>query len=130
MVFCLSLSILIFPQPQKEPQQNDLKKSFCCSSFTYYLFTISSFLKIEPADFEVIGNSEYGKIYLTDKAVKPRPPLQPNCRCKIELMKAVEAGTLTPYGTAGADWFVKYLEQLPDYYLTKYDAEELKYPLA
>ena len=69
--------------------------------------------------------SLHGKIYLTDEAVKPRPPLHPNCRCKIELMKAVEAGTLTPYGTAGADWFVKYLGQLPDYYLTKYDAEEL-----
>ena len=67
----------------------------------------------------------HGKIYATDEYVNPRPPLHPNCRCGIELLISVEAGTLTPYGTAGADWFVKYLKQLPDNYLTKYAATQM-----
>ena len=41
------------------------------------------------------------------------------------MLLSVEAGSLTPYGTAGADWFIKYLEQLPDNYLTKYDATQI-----
>ena len=68
---------------------------------------------------------KHGKIYSTDEIVNPEPPLHPNCRCEIELLLSVEAGTLTPYGTAGADWFVKYLKQLPDNYLTKYDAAQM-----
>ena len=38
-------------------------------------------------------------------------------------MLSVKAGSLTPDGTAGADWFVKHLKQLPDNYLTGYDAK-------
>lgn len=67
--------------------------------------------------------TRHGKIYSTDEIVEPKPPLHPNCRCIIELLLSVDAGTLTPYGTAGADWFVKYLKELPDNYLTGYDAE-------
>ena len=68
---------------------------------------------------------KHGKIYATDEIVKPEPPLHPFCRCRIELLFSAEAGSLTPYGTAGADWFVKYLQQLPDNYLTKYDATQM-----
>ena len=62
---------------------------------------------------------------LVELIQKNEPPLHPNCRCRIELMQVAKAGTLTPYGTAGADWFVKYLEQLPDNYLTVYDAKQI-----
>ncbi len=67
----------------------------------------------------------HGRIYSTDDPIDPRPPLHPFCRCMIKLLPAKKAGTLTPYGTAGADWFVKYLEQLTDNYLTEYDAKVL-----
>lgn len=64
-----------------------------------------------------------GKVYATDEEVKPYPPLHPRCRCEIKLLPSAEAGTLTPDKTAGVDWFVKYLHELPDNYLTAEDAK-------
>lgn len=68
---------------------------------------------------------KYGMIYSTDEIVIPEPPIHPFCRCRIELLLSAEAGSLTSYGTAGADWFIKYLQKLPDNCLTIYDAETL-----
>ena len=46
-------------------------------------------------------------------------PLHPNCRCDIKLMKAVVAGYGTKDGQNGADYWMKYFNDLPMYYITK-----------
>ncbi len=62
-----------------------------------------------------------GKIYLIDEAVGPEPPLHPNCRCHIEKMKPIQAGTAT---INGVDWSLKYDGKLPEYYISKSQANE------
>ena len=47
-----------------------------------------------------------GKIYKISEIVYPNPPLHPNCRCVIERMKAILAGSATNNGVNGADWFL------------------------
>lgn len=59
-----------------------------------------------------------GKIYGLDETVNPAPPLHPNCRCEIEIMKTVIAGWGTKDGINGADWWIKHNGMLPDYYIT------------
>ncbi len=67
--------------------------------------------------------SNHGKIWLIAEQPYPEPPIHPNCRCVIELMQAITAGTATINGAGGADWALKYNGTLPDYYVTKEDAE-------
>ena len=64
----------------------------------------------------------HGKIWLVSEAPYPEPPIHPNCRCVIELMQAITAGTATIHGVDGADWQVKYEGKLPNYYVEKSDA--------
>ena len=64
-----------------------------------------------------------GKIYAIDEKVYPEPPIHLNCRCAIEKLKAILAGTATDKGTSGADWFLKNYGKLPDYYISKKVAE-------
>ena len=52
-----------------------------------------------------------------------RPPVHPFCRCKIELLSAITAGTATINGIDGADWWLKYLKKLPKYYITRSEAK-------
>ena len=52
-------------------------------------------------------------------------PVHPNCHCEIITQIAVEAGTATVDGNNGADYYLKYLGQLPDYYITISDAKKL-----
>ena len=67
-----------------------------------------------------------GRIYSFDDLGKiGKPQLHPNCRCWLERMAAVRAGNATDLGTNGADWWLKYLHELPDYYITKEDARQL-----
>ncbi len=47
------------------------------------------------------------------------PPLHPNCWCSIEPMRAVESGNGTKDGRNGADWWIKHLGKLPDYYISE-----------
>lgn len=67
--------------------------------------------------------SRYGKIYQVDEIPDKEPPIHPRCRCRIKTMRAVEAGNGTKEGTNGADWWMKYFADLPEYYITQ---EELK----
>ena len=67
----------------------------------------------------------HGKIYPIDETVIPPPPLHINCRCRIELMKVIYAGLATDMGIDGADWYLKYLGKLPEYYISKKDAKDL-----
>lgn len=66
-------------------------------------------------------------IYSLDEWIDPKPPLHPNCRCVIEYLKALFAGTATRNGINEADWWLKYNGTLPDYYISKKEAERLGY---
>ena len=61
----------------------------------------------------------HGQIYRMDETPDIAPPLHPNCRCRIEPMKAVEAGYATKDGQYGADYWIKYVASLPKYYITE-----------
>ena len=62
--------------------------------------------------------TKHGKTFSIDEVVEPEPPILPNCRCWIEIMKTIQAGTAIVNGYDGADWSLKY-NKLPDYYVTK-----------
>lgn len=64
----------------------------------------------------------HGKIYLIHEPPDPNPPIHQNCRCVIELMQAIKAGTATIHGLDGADWTLKYNDELPEYYISAFDA--------
>ncbi len=64
------------------------------------------------------------KIFFLDELIRENePPLHPNCKCVRIPMEAIVAGTATNYGTNGADWWIKYLQELPEYYITRDDAK-------
>lgn len=64
----------------------------------------------------------HGKIWYVLQKPDPEPPLHFRCRCRIEAMRSVKAGTATIKGFRGADWMLKYRDKLPDYYISKEDA--------
>jgi hypothetical protein len=49
----------------------------------------------------------HGKIWPLDEEPEREPPLHPSCRCVIENMESIKAGTATMNGTDGADWTLK-----------------------
>ena len=67
----------------------------------------------------------YGKIYPAHGYVSPIPPLHPNCRCAILVMKAVDAGCASYEGKNGADWWIKNYNLLPAYYLSSQEYKKL-----
>ena len=67
----------------------------------------------------------HGKIYLIRETPDPNPPIHQNCRCVIELMQAIKAGTATIRGLDGADWALKYNGVLPDCYISLQDLKSL-----
>ena len=67
--------------------------------------------------------SRNSKIYSYDDLIElGEPQLHPNCRCWLEKMQAIRAGMATDLGAMGADCWIKYFYELPDYYLTKEQA--------
>lgn len=60
-----------------------------------------------------------------DEEYEPFPPLHPFCRCQILPMDAMLAGQATMDGENGADYWVYYGCLLPEYYITKDEAEVL-----
>lgn len=67
----------------------------------------------------------HGKVYHITENPNPKPPMHFFCRCRIVTMSALSAGTATDMGVKGADWHLKYLGKLPEYYITKQKAESL-----
>ncbi len=67
--------------------------------------------------------SKHGQIYELQEEVVPSPPLHPNCRCEIEVMRAIAAGNATKDGVNGADFWLKYFGRLPDYYVSEQEAK-------
>lgn len=67
-------------------------------------------------------HSLHGKIYDINEWKIVEPPLHENCRCKIEPVEAIFAGGATKNGEGGADFWLKYFGELPDYYVTEDEA--------
>ena len=63
----------------------------------------------------------HGQIYEINEIPDP-PPLHDNCRCRIERLKAMFAGTATDKKLAGADWWIMKFHHLPSYYISKEEA--------
>lgn len=60
--------------------------------------------------------TKHGEIFSIDEVVEPEPPIHPNCRCWIEIMETIQAGTATVNGLDGADWRIATMGELPNYY--------------
>ena len=68
-----------------------------------------------------------GKIYCFKGPFHPSPPKHFFCRCSIGNMEAKISGTATENGLSGADWWLKHLKKLPEYYITAKEAEAKGY---
>ena len=66
----------------------------------------------------------HGKIYKLTETPIPKPPLHLFCRCVIKTMEALKAGTATDNKLDGADFWLKYNNKLPNYYMSN---EEFEY---
>ncbi len=64
----------------------------------------------------------HSKIYHIYEIPSPDPPAHFNCRCIIEPLETLLAGTATNNGRNGADRHLKYFSELPDYYGENWDA--------
>lgn len=53
------------------------------------------------------------------------PKLHENGACQLEQLSAVFAGSATNFGTMGADWWLYYLHELSNYYISKAEAYKI-----
>lgn len=67
----------------------------------------------------------HGKIFEINDLTVKLPPLHINCRCTLKEMEAIEAGNATKNGKDGADYWLKYYGELPDYYISPEQLEAL-----
>jgi len=67
----------------------------------------------------------HGKIYTLKEKPVPSPPLHTRCRCTIERLQAIAAGTATKQGIRGADIWLKNWNKLPEYYISVDSAKKL-----
>lgn len=73
----------------------------------------------------VICQEEHGRIRASIASWSIQPPVHPHCRCIIDFMETVEAGTATIDGLNGTDYRLMMDGRLPDGYLTKKEAKRL-----
>lgn len=66
-----------------------------------------------------------GKIYSVYDIDFEEPPLHPHCKCITVALEATTAGNATKDGENGADFWIKYYGQLPDYYISKQEISKL-----
>lgn len=66
-----------------------------------------------------------GQILSIDDMRLMNIPVHQNCKCYIEAMTAIAAGTATNAGTDGVDLYVALHGKLPDFYLTQDEAKKL-----
>lgn len=84
--------------------------------------TYKHWVSIEDLKRCFICASNHGKIYLIYEQPNPEPPIHPNCRCSIQPMQSILAGTATIKGNNGADWHLVNSGELPNYYISKTEA--------
>lgn len=65
----------------------------------------------------------HGKIFSSEEIIYEEPPLHMRCRCRIEPLIAVFPGYATKNGMGGADFWLAYCGELPEYYMTKDEAK-------
>ena len=65
-----------------------------------------------------------GKIFDKKQLPPQEPPVHERCKCEIERLIAILAGTATIDADSGADYFMKHLNLLPDNYVSKQAAEK------
>ena len=66
-----------------------------------------------------------GKIYSIEDIDFEEPPIHPNCRCEVLTMKAIISGNATKDGKNGADFWIKYMGRLPNYYISGKELDAL-----
>ena len=64
-----------------------------------------------------------GRILARDDWSIPAPPVHENCRCYLESLTAIAAGTATNAGADGVDLYVATYGVLPEYYISEAEAE-------
>jgi len=62
--------------------------------------------------------SKHGRIYEIGETITPEPPLHTNCRCDIITLESIVAGNATKNADSGADYWLKYFGELPEYYVS------------
>ena len=65
-----------------------------------------------------------GRILAVDDPRISEIPVHPNCKCYIESLSAIVAGTATNAGTDGVDLYVALHGVLPNHYLTQAEAKK------
>lgn len=70
----------------------------------------------------MVCEEEHGRIWPINAIPMPEPPEHPNCRCEMEVMNAIIAGTATINGTDGADWKLMFERTLPEDYVSEEEA--------
>lgn len=65
-----------------------------------------------------------GRILSVDAPELLKIPVHPNCKCYIDAMTAIAAGTATSAGSNGVDLYVALHSRLPNFYLTQSEAKE------
>ncbi len=66
-----------------------------------------------------------GKILPKDDPLVMEFPIHPNCKCTLDTLMAIAAGTATNAGASGVDWYIAVHGRLPDNYLTQKEAKKL-----
>ena len=65
-----------------------------------------------------------GRILSVDDPKLFNIPVHPNCKCYIDAMTGIAAGTATDAGSNGVDLYVALHGRLPNFYLTQDEAKE------
>ena len=70
---------------------------------------------LRALSFGLTCHERHGQIYPINAIVNPEPPLHPRCRCEIEEMDVMAAGTATAMGENGADYYITSDKAFTDY---------------
>lgn len=62
---------------------------------------------------------------LFEKGYQPKVPAHIGCHCEYSIVDQMISGTISSYGINGPDYYLKHFGKLPDYYITKKQAEEV-----
>lgn len=83
-----------------------------------------TWVSIEDERRCIVCENNHGKVSYIKEIPLIRPPVHFICRCRLELLKAIIAGTATVKGIDGADWWLKFLNKLPENYISRSDARK------
>lgn len=73
----------------------------------------------------VVCDKKHGSIYSVNDHIDPQPPIHLFCKCQLVSMRTVRVGMATDNEINGADSYLYYIGELPDYYISIQDAQDL-----